>query len=334
FFTTIILGIKIIKNRKEIRIVSNLGGHIYLGFITYIISRLTGRKHLLRINDDTVLSTTLFLKKIGILNYYIFIKIISTLLRVIERFLFKHTDWIITHGPMDYERVKILTKKCSLIPLSIDISKFKPFLRSKSIVLKEEIAGRNKVILFIGRLTKIKGLDYLFYSFKKVLNKIPNCILLIIGIGPEELNYHKLMKKLNIEKNVNFLGYINHDKLPEYYNIADVYVLSSLREELSNTLMEAMACGIPVVATDVGGNSYLIEDGVNGFLVPINDVNLLTKKIIYIIENKVNVSSITKKGVLKIRKIAEIDVSLKYEKVLFNLLSSSNYIHDEIIKNK
>lgn len=320
FFSTIYAGTKIIKRRREIHIVGNASGHVYQGFIAYLISRLTGRKCLLRVNEDTVLSAELFFKQLRTLNNQLLIKIILKILRKIEIFLFIHSDWIVTHGPMDYERIKRLTNKCSFIPLPIDTLKFKPILKNELSNLKKKIAGKNKVILFIGRLAPIKRLEYLLFALKNIIKMFPNSVLLVIGSGPKEKEYKNLARILEIEKNVKFMGYINHDNLPEYYNIADVYVLPSLREELSNTIMEAMACGVPVIATEVGGNPYLIEDGITGLLVSPKDIHMLSKKITFILKNPREASSISRKALKKIRKIAKIDVSEKYMMVLSKLV--------------
>lgn len=322
FFSALFTGTNTIREHGEIGIVSNASGHIYQGFVAYLLSRLTKRKCLLRVNEDSILATELYLMKSNILNVQLLKTIFLALLKKIEVFLFTHSDWVITHGMTDYKRIRKLTRKCSFIPLTVDVSKFRPLREDVLRPLKEKLAGQSKMILYVGRLSPIKGLEYLLFAFKDVLNFFPNCVLIIIGSGFGEERYRNLVDQLDIRANVRFLGYINHDKLPEYYNIADVYVLPSLREELSNTIMEAMACGIPIVATEAGGNPYLIKDGVTGFLVPPKDINVLSRKIISILNDPRQASRISREAIEKVRKIKLADASEEYKSVLLKLVSS------------
>ena len=82
------------------------------------------------------------------------------------------------------------------------------------------------------------------------------------------------------------MGWIAHDELPKYLTSADIYVSTSLSDGASVSLVEAMACGLPVVTTDAGDAGKWIEDGRNGFIVPTKSPELLAEKIAYLLENK------------------------------------------------
>jgi glycosyltransferase involved in cell wall biosynthesis len=97
--------------------------------------------------------------------------------------------------------------------------------------------------------------------------------LLIIGDGPCRENLENLTKDLGLKQNVRFLGM--RSDVPELLKLMDIFVLSSIFEGVSNTILEAMATGLPVIATNVGGNPDLIEDSETGILVPKEDVSTL-----------------------------------------------------------
>gem|GEM_PF-2920661 len=322
FLLALVVGTKIIKKRREIRVVGCVNGHIYQGLIAYLISRITHRKCIIRVNEDTVFAATLFFKKIKVLNKRLFVKIFSTILRKVERHLFEHVDWIVTHGPMDYKKIKKLTKKCSFVPLPLDVHKFKQLSISKTKRLKTKLAGNDtKIILFVGRLAPIKGVNTLLLAFKDVIITYPNSTLLIIGSGSNKKEYEDFAENLGIKEKVKFLGYVSHDKLPNYYNIADVYVLPSLREEFSNTIMEAMACGVPVIATDVGGNPYLIKNNKTGFLVPARNPKALSEKILYVFNNPEEARKVSFNAIQEIRKYSGKEIGEKHKRIIKAIIS-------------
>ena len=97
------------------------------------------------------------------------------------------------------------------------------------------------------------------------------------------------------------MGYVPHNELPKYYNIADIYILTSLREQWSNTIMEAMACKVPVIASYSGSNPYLVVEGETGFLVPAKDPTSLAKKIEFVLGNPNLTKKVTEKAANKIK---------------------------------
>jgi glycosyltransferase involved in cell wall biosynthesis len=118
----------------------------------------------------------------------------------------------------------------------------------------------------IARLALVKDVGTLLNAMQIVLKECPNCLLQIVGDGPERDKLEKLAINCGIRNKVEFLGF--RRDIPEVLAGIDIFTLSSLSEGTSITILEAMAAGNPVVATRVGGNPSLIEEGVNGFLVP------------------------------------------------------------------
>ncbi|NQE54770.1 Trehalose synthase [ANME-1 cluster archaeon GoMg3.2] len=141
-------------------------------------------------------------------------------------------------------------------------------------------------ILFVGGLSKVKGIDTLLNAVPILRKKILNLCLYIAGSGPEENKLKELVKELNIEENVNFLGYVSEIEKYSYYKSADVCVFPSIYEPFGIVLLEAMACGKPVVASNVGGIPFVVEEGKTGLLFESGNVEDLADKIMTILKNE------------------------------------------------
>ena len=199
-----------------------------------------------------------------------------------------------------------------VIPNGVDIEEFKPLLIPKS---------KENHILFVGRLDSYrKGVQFLLQSLKKLNEENLPCELTIIGDGPYRPRLEKMARNLNL-KNVEFLGYIPNKRLPIYYNQADVFVLPSYAEGMSNVILEAMACGLPIIATNVGGNPELVENGKTGLLIPPENVDALYNSLTKLLLNKKIRKAMGKSGRKNVKdhftwdKIAEEYLRL-YESIL------------------
>jgi glycosyltransferase involved in cell wall biosynthesis len=149
---------------------------------------------------------------------------------------------------------------------------------------KERKDTWNNKVIFVGNLTQqpAKGVDILLQAWKKVAVLISTAQLQIVGDGDIQA-YIAYAEKLGIDKSVTFLG--KQDNVENLLTSADVFVLPSRREGMSNALMEAMICEMPVIATRISGNEDLIEHKVSGFLVPPADINSLAEALIYVLQN-------------------------------------------------
>ena len=150
--------------------------------------------------------------------------------------------------------LKTLDCRIDVIYNGVDTDEFKPSkVNSKSKVLR---------LVSTGRLIERKGYKYLI----RAMEGIDNIKLTLIGEGNQEDSLKELAKGLDVD----FVGYVEHSKIVKYYQNADVFVLPSLNEGMSNSVLEAMACGLPVIVTDVGGTKELVKG--NGFVVGHRDV--------------------------------------------------------------
>jgi len=165
-------------------------------------------------------------------------------------------------------------EKIVVIPQPVDLQKFKPQLKNKNLLAKLGCAKGQPVILFIGRLHKTKGVEFLLFALKRLLQDESvgdlSPKVLIAGTGTRETSLKKLTEKLRITQNVVMCGGLQHEELVEYYAAADIFVLPSIpaeewQEQFGMVLVEAMACGKPIVSTLSGSIPDVVGDA--GLLV-------------------------------------------------------------------
>ena len=156
----------------------------------------------------------------------------------------------------------------------VDAQTFHPPATGETERLKAQLgyAGRT-VVLFAGRLVPVKGIESLLEAWRKVSADFPGARLLLLGDGVSRQGLIALAEKLGISGTVRFEGRV--DDVPVYLRSADIFVLSSLKEGMPNSLLEAMASGLPSVASRVGGVPDVAEDGRNALLVPPGDAGAL-----------------------------------------------------------
>ncbi|MDH4099927.1 MAG: glycosyltransferase family 4 protein [Nitrospirota bacterium] len=137
-----------------------------------------------------------------------------------------------------------------------------------------------RTVVFMGRLELQKGAEYLLKAWPEVQATVPDAMLLMIGEGHRRASLEKMATELGIAKDVRFLGVVSPSNV--YLQAADLFVLPSLAEGMSNALLEAMATGLPCVAVRNGSNEGIISDGVNGLLVSPRNEAVLAKALITI----------------------------------------------------
>jgi L-malate glycosyltransferase len=133
------------------------------------------------------------------------------------------------------------------------------------------------------RLNPIKNIPLMFRIFKRVLRQYPGATLVIAGDGPELGPLEELAASLAIADHVRFIG-LRFD-LPEVYPLFDVFLLTSFTEGISVTLLEAMACGVAAVVTDVGGNCEVVVEGETGYRVEIDQEDVLAQRVLYLLDH-------------------------------------------------
>jgi len=152
-----------------------------------------------------------------------------------------------------------------------------------------------KIILFIGSLTQIKGIDILLRAFANMSEK-NHSDLVIIGKGELDYQLKALAKKLRIESRIHFMGSRKHDEIPLWLNACDVFCLPSRNEGFPTVIVEALACGRPVVATRVGGIPEAITNDTLGILVEPNNTEKLAATLNKALEKEWDYQAIAEYG--------------------------------------
>ena len=149
------------------------------------------------------------------------------------------------------------------------------------------ISEKEKILLFFSFVTTQKGLHLLIKSLPGILEKDKSIKLLVVGEGNYLTEAKQLVRQSGLDSYVFFTGHVPRKEAPDYINASDVYVLPTLRQEgMPFSLLEVMACGKPVIASKIGGIPSVIDDGINGFLVPPGDVSKLIEKSLFLLNNK------------------------------------------------
>lgn len=178
-----------------------------------------------------------------------------------------------------YVQRKIVPRhKICFVPNGVDTVRFQPNLEKREQLRQELEIGDSFAWLAVGRFEKAKDYPNMLQAFVKVLSHHGDAYLLIAGQGSLKEKVQCLAKEHGIEQNVLFLG-VRRD-IPALMNAVDGYLMSSAWEGMPMVLLEAGASGLPVVATDVGGNRELIVDGRNGFLAPPEDPDALAQAML------------------------------------------------------
>ena len=177
-------------------------------------------------------------------------------------------------------------QKIKLIYFGTDTRKFKPEQRDER--LKEELGILDSpTIISLRRLEPICDVESLIDAVPLVLKEVPKAKFLIADKGSQEEELKQLAKSLDVSGSVKFVGRVPEDELPRYLALADIHVSTSLSDAgLAASTAEAMACGLPVVITDFGDNRKWVQDGVNGFIIPVRAPEVLAAKIIHLLKDE------------------------------------------------
>jgi len=172
-------------------------------------------------------------------------------------------------------------KKRIPIPNGVDTGRFAPLAPAQKKALRSRLAlpAEARIVIFVGRLAPEKRVDLLTGIWRSVRQAVPRALLLILGSGPEEAGL-----KQRAGDGILFLG--SQPDVTPYLQAADLFVLPSAAEGLSLALLEALACGLPVIATSVGGNPEVIRHLETGWLTPPDDPPALTEAIVTLLEDE------------------------------------------------
>ena len=187
----------------------------------------------------------------------------------IHQIIYERADWIIAIDRLCLEQAQShgAGHKVSLLMNAVDRHQFRPDRAARNSYRAANGYPEDEfVLLFVGRIEEIKQLDRLIAGLS-LLKTNRRVRLLIAGEGTRRPMLERMVRELSLEGSVQFLGKISHDRLPAYYNMADALALPSKMEGVPMVILEALACGTPVIASAVGGIPDLVSTGINGVLL-------------------------------------------------------------------
>ncbi len=180
---------------------------------------------------------------------------------------------------------------------------------------KELGIGQGDILVgTVGRLDPVKNFDIFIRSAKEILDEFPMVKFLLIGDGPIREDLRLLVSELGLSKNIILSG--ERNDVAELLKVMDIFVLPSKSEGLSNTILEAMSAGLPVIATNVGGNPELVIDGTTGVLIQPDDVSVLAAAIIDLLRDDEKRKKMGDAGFVKAKKEFSIEKMVRsYEEL-------------------
>lgn len=203
------------------------------------------------------------------------------LLRPIIRFVWKRAAVVVPNstGLEALAKQSAPEQSFTIIENGVDIRRFVPGLTRRS---------RTEFIITPGasRVTERKGLNYLIEAIGMLVPKYSDIHLKVMGDGSARPTLEALVQEKGLQKQVTFLGRIPREETAPYYQEASLFVLPSLNEGMSNAMLEALASGLPIVATPTGGTAELVTEGKNGLVVPEKSAQALAKAIEIFLQNR------------------------------------------------
>lgn len=245
----------------------------------------------------------------------------------IEKWLSKYTDCLLTINNEDYNiaiEKKFKAKSIEKINgVGVDLSKFYPVSENEKFQLRKKHNFNEKdfILIYPAELNKNKNQLLLIEVIDIIKDKIPNIKLILAGTGELFNYYRKMVLKKRLEKYIVFTGY--RTDIDELLKLSDISVASSIREGLPVNILEAMACGLPVVATRNRGHNELVINRVNGFLVNINNKNEFVNSIYQLFLNKNIRIKMGKKSLSLVKKYSINTIVDEIYKVYVKCLSTN-----------
>jgi len=236
--------------------------------------------------------------------------------------LFSNGDKIIALSKSHLERSEILRKyrnKTTIIPNGLNLQDFQISRSQNECRTILNLPADEKIIFFLGSLTPRKGPHILLNAIRLVQKRYPKTLLILSGDGYPKDSLIEAATRNKLNTSVIFTGYVPENLKSLYYHAADIFVLPSFSEAFPLSLLEAGAAGLPVVATDVGGVSDILYDGVNGLITKTGDPEDLADKIMTLLGNNELREEMGKKGQMFAKQYSWDLVAEKTERIYLAL---------------
>ncbi|MDO8472104.1 MAG: glycosyltransferase family 4 protein [bacterium] len=230
----------------------------------------------------------------------------------------QHVDHLfaVTAEAAVYYRQSLPKTKVSVVPAGIDISKY----ASPPAGIKHN----NQIVLAVCYLIKRKGIDVLLSAWSRIVRFHPRARLWVVGNGPEEDNLKKLARELQLESKVRFWGFVDNKKVGRYYAEAGIFVSPTRAEPFGQTLLEAMAAGLPLVASATGGIIDIVTKEV-GYTFPVDDVERLATALDKLLREPKQIKQMSDSALERVKKVYDWSVIVaQYEQKWQSLIRQKN----------
>jgi glycosyltransferase involved in cell wall biosynthesis len=245
-----------------------------------------------------------------------------------KRWAARYTDAIATvSAPLrDYlvERAGVPRGSITIVPNGVDTDVYRPGPAAGRIRKQFGLGADSCIIGHVARFSAVKNHEMLLHAFARVVNEVPGAFLALAGDGPLRAAIEAMIRELGIESRVGLLGHMS-EQVPSLYREFDVFVLPSLAEGTSMSILEAMASGVPVVATAVGGTPDVLDHGRSGVLVPSRDAEALAAALGALLRNPSERKRLGSASRQRIRELYSEEVVLsEYERLYTGGVAASS----------
>lgn len=287
FYTYLALLLKIVKLSRNSDVIYTLSPS-FTGLVSLIAAKLLHKPVVLRFVGDAAWETASNTRQTE-KNLEDFLQTSDgdktvKLLLGIQKFVLNRVNRVIVPSRFLKEILikyyKVGHEKIKVIYNSIDLKDY------HKIPFRQFQRSTRPTVVTIGRLVRHKRIDKIIEAISVIKMKYPDVEFQIIGEGPEKENLEELTRELGVERNVKFYGGVEHSKVIELIQNADILVLNSIYEGLPHVVIEGMACRTPVIATNIKGTDEVVKDGETGLLVSPNNNEELKDKIIQLLSDE------------------------------------------------
>ncbi len=243
-------------------------------------------------------------------------KVLSKVFARIEKIIFYLSDYIIVESPKTVYSLNLEKYQTKIFPYGAR------YIDTKIFKFKDQC--RHPLLIgYIGRLEEEKGVSNLMEAIPLVLNNKDDIKFLFCGDGPlfNKIKYD--IKEKSLESFIDVVGWVSHDKVPEYLHKISLLILPSFSEGLPTIVLEAMACGTPVLATPVGGICDVIKDGETGFIMEDNSPECIAKNILRVLDYP-QLNEVIKKAYTVIKKHYTYQSAVERYNLLFCSINKGN----------
>ena len=225
-------------------------------------------------------------------------------------------------GDFVVKEIGLASDKVVVIPNGVDLETYGRAADRASAKQAIGLESHFPLIGVVSNLRPVKGVSYLIQAFVQVIQSYPDACLLIVGDGPERVALNNLAADLGIVEQTLFVG--ERFDIPNLLAAMNVFALSSLWEGMPNAALEAMAAGLPVVATRVGGTPEVVEHGVTGLLVPPRDPKALAEAIIALLQDRERAEAMGQAGRERVEKCFSVK----------RMVQQTEALYEELIREK